>query len=262
MKAGSFFPGTHYSSLYAMAGDDCSLFYDLNALTEKQRADHEANVELTAMLQVALACVGHADDYLALYDEYEKPHWMAMLRRYHGFFKSMVADVVPMEHFSYHPKYTYYDSVASLVEQQPLLTDVVNLYMSSGSNAIIHKDPDLLKINQNVNSKKHFAENAPDFGIPTPETLVCTRADLGSEAVAQFFSRHKNQIMAKLLGLAGARNVSAVTSVEDCQKFVEEYADDMVVLLQEKLPLDKYTEMTVDLVISDTEIRIANVRQI
>lgn len=40
MQAGSFFPGSHYSSIYAMAGDDCSLFFDLDDLTEKQQADH------------------------------------------------------------------------------------------------------------------------------------------------------------------------------------------------------------------------------
>ena len=54
MQAGSFFPGSHYSSIYAMAGDDCSLFFDLDDLTEKQQADHLSNIELTAMLQVAL----------------------------------------------------------------------------------------------------------------------------------------------------------------------------------------------------------------
>ena len=37
MKAGSFFPSLKYSSLFAMAGDDCSLFFDLKNLTEKQK---------------------------------------------------------------------------------------------------------------------------------------------------------------------------------------------------------------------------------
>ena len=71
MRAGSFFPGQHYSSLYAMAGDDCSLHFDLEDLTEKQQADHLSNVELTAMLQVALACIGHRHDHLALFDAYQ-----------------------------------------------------------------------------------------------------------------------------------------------------------------------------------------------
>ena len=33
----SFFPSLKYSSLFAMAGDDCSLFFDLENLTEKQK---------------------------------------------------------------------------------------------------------------------------------------------------------------------------------------------------------------------------------
>ena len=62
-----------------MAGDDCSLHFDLDALTEKQRADHLSNIELTAMLQVALACVGHHKDHLALFDTFQSDNWLACL---------------------------------------------------------------------------------------------------------------------------------------------------------------------------------------
>ena len=180
MRAGSFFPGTHYSSLYAMAADDCSLHFDLDNLTEKQHADHLSNVELTAMLQVALACIGHEQDHLALYDEYGKTEWQACLAQYHDMFSRIVERTVPWDHFSYHPKFTFYESVARMIDSNPELTDVANLYMSSGSNSVIHKDPELLSINQNVNSKKHFTESAPGFGIPYPDTLVCTKGDLAS----------------------------------------------------------------------------------
>jgi hypothetical protein len=262
MRAGSFFPGTHYSSLYAMAGDDCSLHFDLDDLTEKQRADHESNVELTAMLQVALACIGHSSDRLALYEKFQESPWQETLQRYHNMFSRMVSDIVPWDHLSYHPKYSYYQSVAAQVERNPALADVVNLYMSSGSNSIIHKNPALLDINRNVNSKKHFAENAPDYGIPVPDTLVTTKGELGSRTVRAFFGKHDNRIIAKLLGLAGARNVSAVHSIEETRAFVNEYTDDMIVLLQQRLDLDFWTEMTVDHVVSDSDIRIANTRRI
>jgi|TARA_B100000315_G_C14574063_1_gene587064 hypothetical protein len=262
MKAGSFFPGRHYSSLYAMAGDDCSLHFDLNNLTEKQQADHLSNVELTAMLQVALACIGHKKDHLALYDTYETEEWQNCLRRYHNLFTRMVEETVPMDHFSYHPKFIFYESVAALIDQQPDLVDAANLYMSSGSNSVIHKSPELLAINQNVNSKKHFAEHAPAFGIPFPDTLTTTKVELDGHEVSDFFARHQNQIIVKLLGLAGARNVAPVNSIEECQTMVAEYQDDMVVLLQARLPLDFYTEMTVDLIVSDTDISIANTRKI
>lgn len=262
MKAGSFFPGTHYSSLYAMAGDDCSLHFDLDDLTEKQQADHLSNVELTAMLQMALACIGHQHDHLALYDEFEKPDWQSVLTRYHGMFTRMVDSTLPMKNFSYHPKFSFYESVSDYAANNPGLTDVVNLYMSSGSNSVIHQDDGLLEINKNVNSKKHFAENAPAYGIPFPETLVTTKSALDSTEVTDFFAEHGNQVMVKLHGLAGARNVAAVTSVNECREMVAEYGDDMVVLLQRKLPLDFYTEMTVDLKVSDDDISIANIRKI
>ncbi len=262
MRAGSFFPGTHYSSLYAMAGDDCSLHFDLDALTEKQRADHLSNIELTAMLQVALACVGHHKDHLALFDTFQSDNWLACLARYQNMFSRMVHDTIPMDHFSYHPKFDFYDSVAKKARSAPNLTDVVNLYMSSGSNSVIHRDSKLLDVSRNVNSKKHFAEHAPDWGIPLPDTLVTTKAALGSEEVAKFFIQHNQNVMMKLLGLAGARNVAAVESVENCSNMVAEYSDDMIVLLQAKLDLEFYTEMTVDLVVSDTAISIANTRKI
>ncbi len=262
MKAGSFFPGTHYSSLYAMAGDDCSLFFDLETLTPKQQQDHQDNIELTAMLQVALSCIGHSQDHLALYENYQEPELQRVLMRYHDFFKRMVDDVVPVDHFSYHPPRQYYESVASMISNNPGLTDVANLYMSSGSNAVIHRSDDLLAINRNVNSKKHFAENAPDFGIPVPDTLITTKAELRGDLVNAFFKKHNNRIVAKLLGLAGARNVTMVDSVDECAEFVTEYEDNFVILLQERLDLDFYSEMTVDLIVSNDDIKLSNVRKI
>ena len=262
MKAGSFFPNKHYSSLYAMAGDDCSLHFDLEDLTEKQHADHLSNVELTAMLQVALACIGNGHDYLALYDAYQTKDWQNCLARYHDFFGRMVTETIPMNHFSYHPKFDFYTSVANMIGANPDLVDAANLYMSSGSNSVIHRNPELLTVNRNVNSKKHFAENAPAWGIPHPDTLVTTKGQLGNAEVAEFFSKHGNQLMLKLLGLAGARNVAAVSSIEECQTLVSEYKEDMMVLLQQKLDLNFYTEMTVDLVVSDSDISIANTRKI
>ncbi len=263
MKAGSYFPGKHYSSLYAMAGDDCSLFYDLAELTEKQQADHLSNVELTAMLQVALIAIGHGQDHVALYEDYRAPGWQDALARYHDFFTRMLpAPVVPLTQVSYHPKYTYYDSVAGMARDNPSLTDVVNLYMTSGSNAVIHQDDDSLTVSRNVNSKVHFANHAPDYGIPVPATMVTSKGELDTPLVSEFFETHDNRVMIKLLGLAGARNVAPVTSVAECLAYVAEYQDDMVVLLQAQLDLKQYTEMTVDLVVSHEEVRIANIRKI
>ena len=234
-----------------MAGDDCSLFFDLENLTEKQKADHLSNVELTAMLQIALACIGNSNDHLAVYDEYESPLWNKTLRQYLDFYERMVGQVIPLENFSYHPKFDFYKSVAAFANQNKGIADVVNFYMTSGSNAVIHQNDELLRVNRNVNSKKHFAENAPSFGIPTPDTIIVNKSQLGSHEVSDFFSKYQNKIMIKLLGLAGARNVAAVNSVDEAHLYVAEYDDSMVVLLQEKLDLTYFTEMTVDLCISD-----------
>ncbi|MBA59219.1 MAG: hypothetical protein CMQ40_08610 [Gammaproteobacteria bacterium] len=262
MKAGSFFPSDKYSSLFAMAGDDCSLFFDLENLTEKQKADHLSNVELTAMLQIALACIGNEQDHLAVYEEYKSPEWKETLERYHDFYRRLVDQVIPLENISYHPKFDFYQSVADYSNKNKDIADVVNFYMTSGSNAVIHKNEELLKVNRNVNSKKHFAENAPNYGIPTPDTIIITKSDLGNKEVTNFFSKHNNRIMIKLLGLAGARNVSAISSVGEAHRYVLEYENDMIILLQEQLDLTNFTEMTVDLCITDKEIKIANTRKI
>ena len=62
MKVGSFIPEQSASTLYAMAGDDCSLHHDLSSLTPKQQVDHEENQVLTCALQVALVGLGKNND--------------------------------------------------------------------------------------------------------------------------------------------------------------------------------------------------------
>ena len=63
MKAGSFFPGTHYSSLYAMAGDDwLEISAGLTATAEllidaAERKDSEAIFNLGGTLyNVCVSC--------------------------------------------------------------------------------------------------------------------------------------------------------------------------------------------------------------
>ena len=60
--AGPFVPGCTATTRYSMAGDDCSLHFDLNHLTAKQREDHHSNQVLTAMLQVALMYIAKPED--------------------------------------------------------------------------------------------------------------------------------------------------------------------------------------------------------
>jgi hypothetical protein len=126
----------------------------------------------------------------------------------------------------------------------------------------LHKSEEALAISRNVNSKLHFARNAPAAGIPVPETQIFTKAGILRGEADSFFKNHPNGVMLKILGLAGARNVLAVAGRHDCDAYIAEYDDALEVLLQEKLDTQRYTEMTVDLTVSDTEVAINNVRKI
>lgn len=261
MRIGSFFPDQEKSTFYAMAGDDCSLFFDINNLTEKQMADHLANVELTAMLQIALIALGKRSDYVGLYDLFREEPWAAMVERYRQNFLDAGFETVPPEHYVYGRKMDFYDSIADRIPD----VELVSLYLNSGSNEVLHKSADLLALSRKLNSKFHFAEHAPRYGIPVPDTFVTTKAALRDAEATAFLERNiaaDGAVMLKISGLAGARNVTSVASMAEALDYVAQYDDDMDVLLQKKLDLRDFTEMTVDLFVSDKDVRIANFRQI
>lgn len=257
-KFGAFVPGQDAVTDFVMYADDCLLHFTEPQWTDKQREDHEANVVLTAMLQVALLFMGRSKDYAALHDTFLEPRWQDALQRYHRAFGQLFGDVIALEHLHYHPRDGFYESVA---QSRPPV-ELLSLYMVSGSNLALHDDPEAWALSQRVNSKMHFAATAPAAGLPVPETLVLTKAALASPAAAAFFAAHKPPIMVKIQGLAGARNVTAVSGLEAAQAFVADFDDELQVLLQERLDPAEFTEMTVDLTVSDSEIDITNVRQI
>ncbi len=240
-----------------MAGDDCSLHFDLNDLTPKQRADHESNIYLTALLQVALLGIGKAGDRVSLFQTFEQSEWQPVLAFFQEAFADLGLNGVPPAGCSYHPEQGFYTSVAASIPD----VERVALYMTSGSNAPLHQSDTALAVSRNVNSKFHFAEHAPAFGLPVPETLTTTKRNLHNADAAQFFEQHA-PVMLKTLGLAGARNVTCVADVNAAEVFLAEYTGDMAVLLQERLALDEYVEMTVDLTVTDTDVVITNTRQI
>ncbi len=254
---GAFVPGQQESVFTAMAGDDCLLHFERSELTPKQQQDDRDNLVLTAMLQVALTYMGSARDHVAMHALFQQPPWNLALQFYNGVFERLFGDVVPMSQYHYYPSEGFYEAVAKQHPEAALL----GLYMVSGSNIPLHNSKQALALSQKVNSKMHFARTAPAAGIPVPETLVCTKADLSGAAVADFFTRH-GSAMLKLQGLAGARNVARVASLEEASQYVAEYDDEIDLLLQECLPTDGFTEMTVDLTITDDTVAITNVRQI
>ena len=258
MKVGSFIPEQSASTLYAMAGDDCSLHHDLSNLTPKQQVDHQENQVLTCALQVALIGLGKTNDHVALGTPFTGPVWRAMLGRYSEMFAAMGLDSIPDRQWQFHPLDGYYESVANSLPE----VELTNLYMISGSNAPLHENPEALAVSRNVNSKLHFAEHAPLAGLPVPRTEVYSKRSIREGEADHLFLALANGVMVKLLGLAGSRNVFAVDSVEDCLDRITEYDDDVQILLQEKLDIGNWREMTVDLTITPKEISISNVRQI
>jgi hypothetical protein len=258
MKVGSFIPEQSASTLYAMAGDDCSLHHDLSSWTPKQQVDHQENQVLTCALQVALVGLGKHIDHVALGSPFSDPAWRELLGHYSEMFAAMGLDAVPDSQWQFHPLDGYYESVAASLPE----VDLTNLYMISGSNQPLHQNPGALAVSRNVNSKLHFAEHAPLAGLPVPRTEVYSKRAIRERGADRLFSDLPNGVMVKLLGLAGSRNVFAVNSVEDCLDQIVEYDDDAQILLQEKLDIGKWREMTVDLTITPQEITISNVRQI
>lgn len=261
MKVDSFFPVQTKSTLYAMGADDCSLFFDLETLTEKQRIDHAANIALTSALQVALIALGKPNDYVAMFEEFKNEPWAGLLERYRDQFLRAGFRAIPREHTIHGRSKDFYDSIADKIPG----VELVSLYMVSGTNSALHKNPDALAVSRNLNSKFHFANHAPAFGIPVPETYLTTKGELTTPQSLAFLERRlarDGAVMLKINGLAGARNVTAVSSLTEAKDYIAQYDDDMAVLLQAKLDLRDYTEMTADLRVTDSEITIANVRQI
>lgn len=243
-----------------MAGDDCSLHFQLDTLTPKQQADHRANQVLTGMLQVAALYMAKPTDHVCLYQEFNQAPWSNALSRYLDMFKRMGLCADGTANISYHAVDEYYTSVAAT----PSDATLENLYMVSGSNNLLHDNAEHLQISQHLNSKIHFAQHAECFGLPVPQTLVTSKADMtrGEDAVIAFMQRHGPTVMLKTLGLAGARNVTAISSLQEGVEYLAEYASAMPVILQQKLNMNDYIEMTVDLNVSADSISISNVRQI
>ena len=258
MKVGSFVPEQAGRVLYAMAGDDCSLHHDLAALTPKQQVDHRENQILTCALQLALIGLGKASDQVALAREFQDEPWQQLLEHYRMLFSGMGLGTVSSDNLQYHDLDSFYEALAARNHD----VDLINLYMVSGGNGVLHQDNEALTVSRNVNSKVHFAAHAPAAGIPVPETSVFSKAAIDGGEADGFFAAHPEGLMVKLLGLAGARNVFQAISVQDCKDQIAEFPAQSPVLLQEILDTGRWREMTVDLTITPESVDISNVRQI
>ncbi len=258
MRVAAFVPGQAMSTTFATCSDDTSLHFDPDKLTARQVRDDVASKSLVGLLQVAQMGLGGPADHVMLYETFAIDPWPERLEVYSGFFTRMGANPIPPEHRHLHPVEDFYNSIAVALPD----TDSITLYMTSGSNSILHNDPAAYAISQNVNSKVHFAAHAPRFGIPVPDTLVTTKGQLDNAENAAFMTKHNGQIIVKTLGLGGARNVTSVSNLTEVADYVTEFDDNMAVILQRRLDMSEYSELTADLTITDTDISISNVRKL
>jgi|TARA_B100002003_G_scaffold251529_1_gene295642 glutathione synthase/RimK-type ligase-like ATP-grasp enzyme len=241
-----------------MSADDIPLYFDMDDLTDKQKADQFEQNQLMAMLQVSLLSISKPEDYVGMFDAFTEPPWQNFLVRHHELMSQVGVSMVPLEHTLYAPMDTFYETLAA--DLPPV--ELVTFLMISRSNQVIHNDQAAIDRMLKLNSKFHFADNAPDFGIPVPDTIIATQPLTDNAQVESFFADHDNQIILKMTGQPGARNVKTVDSIGEAEEFLKDYRDDEPVLVQRRLPLDQYTEWTIDLLVTDTSIEVDNVRRI
>lgn len=256
MRAAPFFPGQDMTTIYAIGADGVALHFDVDNLTPRQLEDQRSSSDMMGFLQTAYMALGQPGDHVMMYDAFLEGAWSDRLNRVAGFFTRLGLTPVPPENRHFHPQEGYYESVAASLPE----ADSITLYMTSGSNSLLHNDPAAYAVSQNVNSKVRFAQNAPGYGIPVPDTLVTTKGGLKGEAAAAFAAKHDNKLIVKTLGLGGARNVMAADSLQACRDYVAEFDDDMDVILQQRLDLTRYRELTADLIIKPDSITLSGVR--
>lgn len=57
-----------------------------------------------------------------------------------------------------------------------------------------------------------------------PGTLAKSEGGLGNAEATTFMDKRGGEVMLKVLGLAGARNVTSVRGIEEAKAYVAEYA--------------------------------------
>lgn len=258
MKLASYALNQPASVLFAICADECLLHFKEAELTPKQIADHESNKDLIAFLQVASVAMSKPGDRVALYDGFAAEPWRSCLSRYHRMFAQLGLETAPESALQFHPRDDFYGPLNG----GQAATELVTVFLLSGTNEHLRGDPEAAAISRRVNSKMHLARDAAAFDIPVPASLVLTVADIEGDEARAFLDRHGGAVMLKVMGLSGSRNVTSVASVEEAAAYLAEYGPEVDILLQRKLPTEGFTEMTVDLRIDPEHIEITNVRQI
>ena len=261
MKPRAYFPNQSQPVWFAVSADDLLLHFTADQLNAKQRVDDKENKDLIAMLQVGTLFLGKPGDRTSLYEAFSSKPWRSYLGRYHKNFLAMGLTPIALPDVHYFPREDFYRGV---IDARP--DELVTVYLVSGSNQQLHDSEEVLEVSRRVNSKMYLASKAAQWSIPVPETFVTTKLALSSpetrKGVEEFLQRFGPQVMLKVMGLAGSRNVTVVNSLEEAIAWVADLRDEEPVLLQRKLVFDDWAEMTVDLFVSDGDIHIDNIRKI
>ena len=259
MKFGSFSPGLKPPTLHALRADDIPMYFDMDNLTAKQADDFKESNVIGAMLQTCLMGISKPEDYIAVFEEVMHPPFDDVAKRYNAIMQKVGLPVVPLDHLIATPIETFYEHVADNLPD----VEIVDFMMVSPSNQILHGSKEAVDVIFKLNSKFHFARNAPSFGIPVPESLAVAPPLANQANVESLFSRHNNRIMMKVDGMPGGRNVTPVSTVAEADEILAEvYPSSTEVVLQQRLDLQEYEEWTVDLLVTDGEITVDNTRQI
>jgi hypothetical protein len=259
MKFGSFSPGLQAPTLHALRADDIPMYFDMDNLTPKQAEDFKESNVIGAMLQTCLMGISKPEDYIAVFEAVTQPPFDEVAKRYHAIMTKVGLAVVPLDHLIPSPVETFYEHVLDNLPE----VDVVDFMMISPQNQILHGSKAAVDVIYKLNSKFHFAQNAPSFGIPVPESLAVVPPLINQANVESLFSRHNNQIMMKLDGMPGGRNVFPVSTVAEADDILAElYPSTTEVVLQQRLNLQEFEEWTVDLLVTDNAITLDNTRHI
>jgi len=261
MKPRAYFPTQRQPVWFAVSADDLLLHFTADQLNAKQRVDDKENKDLIAMLQVGTLFLGKPGDRTSLYEAFSDEPWRSSLERYHRNFQKMGLKPISLADVHFFPREDFYRGIRNLRPDE-----LVTVYLVSGSNRQLHDSDTVLEVSRRVNSKMYLASKAAEWSIPVPESCVITKHALsgaqGRRDAADFLRRHGPQVMLKVMGLAGSRNVTVINSLEEAITWVADLRDEEPVLLQQKLAFDDWVEMTVDLFVSDADIHIDNIRQI
>lgn len=259
MRFGSFSPGLKAPALHALRADDIPMYFDMDNLTQKQAEDFKESNVIGAMLQTCMMGISKPEDYISVFAEVMQPPFNKVAERYNAMMLKVGLPVVPIDHLIPTPALTFYEHVADNLPD----VEVVDFMMVSPQNQILHGSKAAVDVIYQLNSKFHFAQNAPSFDIPVPESLAVAPPLANQPEVASLFSRHNSQIMMKLDGMPGGRNVIQVSTVAEADEILAEvYPSATEVVLQQRMNLQEFEEWTVDLLVTDDAITVDNTRHI